>query len=637
MTDSPFTCCTLDDVLARASGKILVITPLYPSADNPYACAFVHTRVLAYRRAGLLVDVAVRAFDGITGCYQYEGVTVYKLSMNDLQALLRTRHYECIAVHFIENEYARVLESCDLSASNLFIWCHGAESLYWDRPKFTTPYFSEPRVMEAPELADLRRRDKLLERLNNRPNVTFVFVSEFAHQRSIELTGIHWNKWVVIPNPIDFEIYACQKKSPDQRTKVFCAKTHDDYSCYAMDTVVRTIVALSRRPCFDELSFTIVGNGSVHEKLVAPLRAFPNVNIVERFLNRQELVEQYQKHGVALFPTRYDTQGVSMCEAAAAGLAVVSTDRASVAAFLADNVGLLAPQDDYMAYANIVERLCADPDYFERCCTASYEKISQSCSPAITIEREIQLFQDQATPINDLLDEDKPTNPLLSVGILGATEADLAAFGYASVAWAHNRLEAIAIKSPAEIVDKAQGAYVKVLDSGGFVDPESLPQLMERLSECVSDVVLSDIWELAPHTEAPQIQGGFSFMVSGQTYEHEDLLPETYGFGANFPNSTFALFKRSWLESMRQSFENDEAFDDTYASLVESARTLSYLPLPAWHIRLAEPNPEPKNDGIDDGPNDVDNSVESDKPVHHRLRGLKSRLSRLVATKRTKS
>lgn len=210
MTDSPFTCCTLDDVLARAMGKILVITPLYPSADNPYACAFVHTRVLAYRRAGLLVDVAVRAFDGITGCYQYEGVTVYKLSMNDLQAL-------------------------------------------------------------------------------------------------------------------------------------------------------------------------------------------------------------------------------------------------------------------------------------------------------------------------------------------------------------------------------------------------------------------------------------------GQTYEHEDLLPETYGFGANFPNSTFALFKRSWLESMRQSFENDEAFDDTYASLVESAHTLSYLPLPAWHIRLAEPDPEPKNDGIDDGPNDVDNSAESDKPVHHRLRGLKSRLSRLAATKRTKS
>lgn len=588
-SSSAFVACALDELPGKGCDvDVLVITPLYPSAENPYACAFVHTRVLAYLKAGLSVRVVSRAFDGVSGHYMFEGVTVYRLSMNDLQTHLRNTTYRCIGIHFIENEYARVLESCDLSSSHLLIWCHGAESLYWDRPKFTTSYFSAPRIMDQQEVADLQARDAMLARFNARPNTTFVFVSEFARRRSTELTGITWNNAVVIPNPLDFDLYSYHEKSPELRTKVFCAKTHDDSSCYAMDTVVRTIVALSRRPCFEKLSFTIVGTGNVHDKLIAPLRAFQNVDIVERFFTRDEMAAAHREHGVALFPTRFDTQGVSMCEAAASGLAVVSSKRDSVAAFLADDAGLLVPVDDFAAYADVVERLCEDPAYFEACSRASYEKISAVCAPAATIDREVALIRDcLAHEVGPRKGGDVRAEnaPVLSIGVLGASEHDVAAFGQMSHV-ADGVVEVFSIAEISDLAARARGRYVKALGARDFVDPENLSALVEYLSHSSSHVVLTDIWDLAPGTEDACRVGGYHFMVPGQVYEHADLDMDTYGFGDTFPAARFGVFEREWFVAAQSVLGADDLTNES-SKLAELAETLSYVPLAAFHYRLS--------------------------------------------------
>ena len=83
---------------------------------------------------------------------------------------------------------------------------------------------------------------------------------------------------------------------------------------------------LSHREFFKDLVFSIYGDGSMHDRILNPLNQFDNVHIYKRFLTHNEIREVHHTHGIALFPTRYDSQAVSSCEAAASGCAVITSD-----------------------------------------------------------------------------------------------------------------------------------------------------------------------------------------------------------------------------------------------------------------------------------------------------------------------
>ena len=180
------------------AGDILIITPLYPQPDNAYLCAFVHSRMREYARRGMKVDVVSKNFEGESCVYEFEGVTVPQLSLDDLQRVLRRTHYTTIGIHFIEMDYARVLESCDLSDTRIFIWGHGAESLYAERNKFDSPYFHRLRTYSNEERADMDARSEMLARLNELPNVSSIYDSWFGLNRSNELQDFIWNDGHVV-------------------------------------------------------------------------------------------------------------------------------------------------------------------------------------------------------------------------------------------------------------------------------------------------------------------------------------------------------------------------------------------------------------------------------------------------------
>lgn len=61
-----------------------------------------------------------------------------------------------------------------------------------------------------------------------------------------------------------------------------------------------------------------------------------------------------QRKWNCFFPTRYDAQGVSMCEAAMSGLAVVTSDNDAVKEFLPKDK-IYANTENYVEYADIIE------------------------------------------------------------------------------------------------------------------------------------------------------------------------------------------------------------------------------------------------------------------------------------------
>lgn len=374
-------------------GNVAVVVPAYPAYENTYPCAFVHARVRAYREAHVACDVlCVFDYEGYCA-YEFEGVRVLRMPMDELGRLLRWRSYRAVLLHFFDLRYARELDRADLDDTPIFLWSHNPETRYWDWPLFTAPYFSDLPEISPKQEDEFRERDAVIARYNSKPNVSWVFVSEALKQRSEELLGFTFRRAHVIPNLVDDKIFRFEEKDPDLRKKVFLTRKFDNVSTYALDVVANVIVELSRRPFFSDMEFDLYGTGDLYDRLVQPLRGFQNVRLHRRFLSRSEIASEHRSHGIALYPTRFDSQGVSMGEAAMSGLVVVSSDIDAARCFLPDDRGLLCEVEDAEAYADAVERLYYDQRAFTAAAQACHEKVRRLCGREQTVDREIALIK----------------------------------------------------------------------------------------------------------------------------------------------------------------------------------------------------------------------------------------------------
>lgn len=374
-------------------GDAAVVVPTYPTHENKYPCAFVHARVKAYREARVACDV-ICAFDYEGYCaYEFEGVRVLRMPIGALPDVLRRKRYRSIFLHFFDLRYARALEESDLGNTPVFLWSHNPETRYWDWPQFTAPYFTEQPELNEGQKAEFRERDEVIRRFNEKPNVSWVFVSEALKARSEELIGIRFNRAHVIPNLVDDEVFRFQEKDPELRKKIFLVRKFDNIATYAIDLDVACIVELSKRPFFNDLEFNLYGTGDSYDVLVEPLRSFENVHLHRRFLSRDEIARVHKDHGIALYATRFDSQGVSMGEAAMSGLAVVSSDIDAARCFLPTDQGLLCDVEDPVSYADAIERLYRKPDSFAAASRACYGKMYRLCRREETVDREIALIR----------------------------------------------------------------------------------------------------------------------------------------------------------------------------------------------------------------------------------------------------
>lgn len=375
-------------------GTVGIVVPTYPTHENKYPCAFVHARVKAYREARVPCDV-ICAFDYEGYCsYEFEGVWVLRVPLEVLADLLKWHRYKAVLLHFFDLRFARALDSAKLEDVPIFLWSHNPETRYWDWPDFTAPYFSKRPVLTRGQIAEFEERDSVIRRYNELPNVSWVFVSEALKQRSEELVGITFDRSYVIPNLVDEKVFAYRDKSPDLRKRVFLVRKFDNIATYALDIDVACIVELSKRPFFSDMEFDLYGAGDFYDELVKPVRGFDNVHLHRRYLTRDEIATAHRDHGIALYATRFDSQGVSMGEAAMSGLAVVSSDIGAARCFLPTDQGLLCDVEDPVAYADAIERLYMDPAHFAEATRSCHDKMYRLCRREETVDKEIELIND---------------------------------------------------------------------------------------------------------------------------------------------------------------------------------------------------------------------------------------------------
>jgi glycosyltransferase involved in cell wall biosynthesis len=375
--------------------KICVVTRSYPAPGDLYKYPFVHRRVLAYRDAGHEVRVfqpdATRLQPQSHG---FDGVNCLTGGRDALSQLVESWGPHVVAAHGFSETMWEVLEPAARKVP-VRAWLHGSEIPAFMRVKA----LAEPEGRRAQALAQVQARcdfwNGFLDDLP--PRLALVFVSK----TSVDLAREDWGERIdamphhVVPNPVDTALFRYRPRIAEDRYRILLLRPFDSPT-YANDLAVQAILRLLARADADRLSFTIIGDGPLFERTLAPLRDLASVSISRRFLRQEEIAVEHSNHGIFLVPTRLDTQGLSRDEAMASGLVPATNAIPAVCEFIDDSCAALALPDDADSLAAAVAAMIDDPTLFLHRSRAAAERIRQDRSNAQIIARELALLAEAA-------------------------------------------------------------------------------------------------------------------------------------------------------------------------------------------------------------------------------------------------
>jgi len=128
-----------------------------------------------------------------------------------------------------------------------------------------------------------------------------------------------------------------------------------------LDLVPAVTKALRAHP---ELRFTVAGSGAAEAQVRADLPADvqPRITVLPHVSGNDRLVELYRKHAIFVLPSFFEGQPLVMIEAAAMGLAIVTTRVCGMLDFIEDGQnGMLVEVGDEVSLSARLEQLVSSP------------------------------------------------------------------------------------------------------------------------------------------------------------------------------------------------------------------------------------------------------------------------------------
>lgn len=371
---------------------ILVLTKQYPAYDDLYKYGFLHTRVRAYARSGVPVEIFRINSNPTLPYREFEDIDVATGDAALLRKTLETGQYRHVLVHILDNVMWSVLKDF-LHKVKVTVWAHGSEIQVWQRREYEFSDLEKDQVVRKKKLSD-NRRTFWREVFNTvSSNLSFVFVSEWLKKTTEEDIGITLSadRYQVIPNFIDGSLFQYSEKTQEDRKRILSIRPYANRT-YANDLTVEAILQLSKKAYFPQLQIELCGDGELFDRTTAPLAEFANVKLSKGFLTHSEISAKHKQYGIFLTPTRMDTQGVSRDEAMSSGLVPVTSDVAAVREFVSDKEGMICQPESPDALATAIDGLINDEQDFLRKSKAAHERVSASLNTEQTIDREIVLF-----------------------------------------------------------------------------------------------------------------------------------------------------------------------------------------------------------------------------------------------------
>ncbi len=186
----------------------------------------------------------------------------------------------------------------------------------------------------------------------------------------------------VIPNVLDLDAYRFTPRSPIRPQLLWMRTFHE---LYDPATAVRTLAELRRRGI--DATLTMAGQ---EKGLLAPTRELADSLGLSPWITFPGFVSGppksalFNSHDIFLNTNLVDNTPVTVLEAAASGLAIVSTNIGGIPDLLTDDQSaLLVPAKTPAAMADGVARLLADPDLATRLSRAARQTAEESAWSAV--------------------------------------------------------------------------------------------------------------------------------------------------------------------------------------------------------------------------------------------------------------
>ncbi len=372
--------------------NVVVVSADYPSGDYSYGDVFVHTRLREYAKT---LDVRVIGYNADLKAdrqYEYDHISVF--ISNDFlrfETELRKANPDVIVVHFIQHVHTRLLAQMNKA---LLIFIHGYEALSWKRRLMNYTTLGDFRYL-LPYVIANRKQLRILRNFAanaNRSSTThFVFVSRWL-KNAVESD---WNLLLrnshIIPNGIDTVRFSHKPKAPEKRKKILVIRSFQSRN-YANDLSIEAILLLSKKDFFQELEFSVYGEGFLFKKLTSKVEHLPNVRLFNSFIQNEKIPAIHANHGIFLCPSRLDSQGVSMCEAMSSGLVPIASPIGGIPEYSENNVSAFHVSTP-AEIAETIERLYRDPELFLKMSEEARKAIEQKCAIKETIPAEIDLIR----------------------------------------------------------------------------------------------------------------------------------------------------------------------------------------------------------------------------------------------------
>lgn len=365
----------------------ILITPSYPSLSGKYGGEFIHRRVINYQNSGLKIVVIKPSLHiKQTIVERLNGIDIISCQYSHLQKIINTLTPPHILIHFLNKQILQAIFPL-IQKIPISIWIHGFEARHPKRLHFNFRKWElfKKSLLIKPQL---KRMGNILKN----PHIKKIFISNYLKKICEEDCATKATNYKIIPNYIDQSLFQFSQKRDESRKNIVLLRPFTAAN-YGGDIAIKAIKQISTKDWFHDLNINIYGFGYYFDDLTKTIESLPNVKVHKGYVKQEKIPDIYKEHGVALVPTRFDTQGVSMGEAMASGLIPISHNVAAIPEFLDESCGFLVEPEDHIGLAEAIEKIYYSPELFKEMSLKASERVIKQCGYKSTIAIEVDLIR----------------------------------------------------------------------------------------------------------------------------------------------------------------------------------------------------------------------------------------------------
>jgi len=376
---------------SRKHKSLLIIAHHYPIEGNEYGGNFIAKRVSFYKQANYEVSIFLPSrikFETETA--DVFGTRIISAPLSQLEKIATQAQVDQLAIHSPTPEIYAAAKNLTFDIPS-HIWIHGFEARNWRDLIFN---FSPEDIAQNGKSMDIVNveRQWALSEMFKRSEITKIFVSSFMKNIAEEFAREKATNSHVIHNVIDPSLFPYSSKSKEDRFRI-CSIRSFERRNYGTDLLSDTILHLEKEPWFKNLSFQIIGDGRFHNQDTKKLKNYGNIEIIKKFVKPEEVSSTFSHSGIALLPSRWESQGVLNGEAMAMGVIPVTNKVAAIPEFISAEDGKLAEPENSLQLAQGIQELVERPDHFLEMSESAYLRITKQCGPESTVDKEINIFE----------------------------------------------------------------------------------------------------------------------------------------------------------------------------------------------------------------------------------------------------